>query len=61
MSISGNCPAVTLVVGTATVVASAATDFQKGSCNSIKEGSELHVQGMQQAPGVIIASVVSRK
>ena len=50
-SVSGECPSVTLRVNGVTVVTNSATDFQKGSCDSLKVGREVTVQGTQNAAG----------
>jgi hypothetical protein len=59
--VSDQCPNVTLRVNGVTVVTTSATDFQKGSCNSVMVGREVTVQGMQNAAtGIVTATTVVR-
>ena len=53
--------AVTYVLKEGTVVTTSATDFQKGSCESIKPGNDIKVEGVELEAGIIRASVVSKK
>ena len=60
-SSSGECPTVTYVIKGRTVVTTAATDFQKGSCSSIKAGRDVQVEGVELVDGTIRADVVIRQ
>jgi hypothetical protein len=60
-SIVGECPAVTFLINGLTILASSATDFQKGSCKAIKVGTDVTVQGTPNAAGIVIATVIARK
>ena len=41
--------------------ATAATDFQKGSCSSIKAGRDVQVEGVELVDGTIRADVVIKQ
>jgi len=60
-SSSGMCPNVTYVLEEGTVVTTPATDFQKGSCASIKSGEDIKVEGVELEGGIIRATVVTKK
>ena len=60
-SSSGVCPNVTYVLKEGTVVTTPATDFQKRSCDSIKPGDDIKVEGIELEGGVIRATVVTKK
>jgi hypothetical protein len=60
-SSSGTCPNVTYVLKEGTVVTTPATDFQKGSCASIKPGDDIKVEGVELEGGIIRATVVTKK
>ena len=60
-SSSGECPTVTYVIKGRTVVTTAATDFQKGSCSSIKAGRDVQVEGVELVDGTIRADVVIKQ
>ena len=55
------CPNVTYVLKEGTVVTTPATDFQKGSCGSIKPGDDIKVEGVELEGGIIRATVVTKK
>jgi hypothetical protein len=55
------CPNVTYVLKEGTVVTTPATDFQKGSCASIKVGDDIKVEGVELEGGIIRATVVIKK
>ena len=55
------CPNVTYVLKEGTVVTTPATDFQKGSCASIKPGEDIKVEGVELESGIIRATVVIKK
>jgi hypothetical protein len=60
-SVSGRCPDLILRVNGVTVVTNSATEFQRGSCNSINVGREVAVQGMQNAAtGIVTATILVR-
>jgi hypothetical protein len=52
------CPTLAFMVGTVKVTLTAATMFEGGTCASIKNGSDVDVQGTRQADGSIVASKV---
>jgi hypothetical protein len=52
------CPAIRFTVGGWTVETSAATDFQKGTCSSVANGTSVHVKGDVQASGRVLATWV---
>ena len=60
-SMSGDCPSVTYVIKGRTVVTTSATDFQKGSCSSVKPGKDVQVQGVELTDGTIRADVVVKQ
>ena len=60
-SSSGVCPNVTYVLKEGTVVTTPATDFQKRSCDSIKSGDDIKVEGIEREGGIIRANVVTKK
>ena len=60
-AISGQCPNITLVVSGRTVVASGDTDFQKGSCSSLKVDTSVHVEGVEKATGIVNATVIAKQ
>jgi hypothetical protein len=55
------CPNVTYVLKEGTVVTTSATDFQKGSCATIKPGNDIKVEGVELEGGIIRATVVIKK
>jgi hypothetical protein len=59
--VSGLCPEVTLLVetpgGAHTVVAEAATEFQRARCSQLSLGDRVHVSGRTQS-GVYVAAIV---
>jgi Domain of unknown function (DUF5666) len=55
------CPNVTYVLKEGTVVTTPATDFQKRSCDSIKPGDDIKVEGIELEGGIIRATVVTKK
>jgi hypothetical protein len=52
---------VTYVLKEGTVVTTAATDFQKASCASLKSGDDIKVEGVELEGGIIRATVVTKK
>ena len=52
------CPAIRFTVAGWIVETSAATDFQKGSCTSIANGTSVHVKGDVQSSGRVLATWV---
>lgn len=58
-SITGTCPAITVVVtGHPSVVTSATTEFRKGVCADVKPGTRVHMRGTLQTNGTIAATRV---
>ena len=55
------CPNVTYVLKEGTVVTTPATDFQKGSCATIKVGDDIKVEGVELEGGIIRATAVIKK
>jgi hypothetical protein len=60
-SLAGACPNVTYVIQGRTVVTTSATDFQNGSCSSVKAGRDVQVQGVELSDGTIRADVVVKQ
>lgn len=52
------CPAIRFTVANWVVETSAATDFQKGKCDTIANGTTVHVKGDVQESGRVLASWV---
>jgi hypothetical protein len=52
------CPTLAFMIGTFRVTLTAATVFERGTCATIKVGSDLEVKGTRQADGSILASKV---
>ena len=42
-SVTGTCPALTIVIGDQTITTDATTDFQRGDCTDIVAGQQLHI------------------
>jgi hypothetical protein len=59
-SIAGACPAHTLSfkVGTTKVITNASTQFKDGTCESLKDGSQVDVKGTRQTDGSVLAASV---
>jgi hypothetical protein len=57
-TVTGECPAITLLVGTRTVNAIRTTSFQT-ACSDVKRGTLLDVQGVEVDTGPVLAEQVS--
>jgi hypothetical protein len=60
-SVSGSCPALTVVVNGTTVTTTASTQFKDGSCSGIAVGRQVEVKGTRQANGTVLVSRVEIK
>lgn len=59
-SLQGQCPALTFVVNARTVRTTSSTSFRGGSCNAIREGDNVTVEGTVEADTSISATIVRR-
>ena len=57
-SLGGTCPDRTFVVGDLTVYATVSTTFSRGSCNSMRNGDEVQVEGTLMSDGRVRAERV---
>jgi cyanate lyase len=53
--ISGTCPTSTFTLSGRTVKTTAATEYAKGSCSDIKNGTRLDLKGLKQPDGSVTA------
>jgi len=61
-TLGAGCPTIQFVVAGWTVETNAATDFQKGTCGAIANGSSVHVKGdVQPSSGRVLATWVQTK
>jgi hypothetical protein len=52
---SGACPDVTVTVGSATIVANASTDYDRGRCSDLRAGIEVEVRARPRSGGIFDA------
>ena len=59
-SLAGSCPAhnLSFMVGTTRVATNASTQFRDGTCESLKNGSQVAAKGARQTDGSILATSV---
>ena len=60
-SVSGTCPAITFEVKDRVIYTSAETEFRKTTCDRIKRGDDLAIEGLEMADRRILASRVTKK
>ena len=61
-TITGTCPAITVVVtGQPSVATSATTQFRKGACADVQPGTRVEMRGTLQADGTVTATRVDIK
>jgi hypothetical protein len=56
--LTGTCPALTFMLGTTKVTTDATTKFHDVTCAQLANGSNVHVEGTQQADGTLTAARV---
>jgi hypothetical protein len=58
-TLTGNCPTATFTIGTVSVTTSSVTNYAKGSCSSLADGKRVHVQGLLQPNGTVVATSIA--
>jgi Domain of unknown function (DUF5666) len=59
--LQGSCPAIRFGVNGFSIVTSASTTFEDGTCSSLKNGAKVNVKGTKQGDGSIAATRVKAK
>jgi hypothetical protein len=57
--LTGSCPAIRFLLGQTTVTADATTDFRRGPCKNVRNGTSVEVTGHSTVGGAIAADVIS--
>ena len=60
-SLAGGCPVISFRVGGRTVLTTPETKFKGGSCDNLRNGTEVDVKGMLMSDGTVVAGEVKRK
>jgi hypothetical protein len=57
-SLSGSCPVLRFTAGGRTVLTDTNTRFNMGNCQSLRNGSDVEIEGEQQSAGTVLANRV---
>jgi hypothetical protein len=57
--LGGTCPALTFTVNSTRVSTNASTQFLKGTCGQLKNGTKVEVEGARLSDGSITAAKVT--
>jgi len=58
-ALAGKCPTATFKVGTMSVTTGSVTNYAKGSCGSLANGRNVHVQGLVQPDMSVVATAIT--
>jgi hypothetical protein len=59
-NLSGTCPTLSFTVAGRSVATNAGTEYPTGSCNALRNGNDVTIDGDQQPSGTVIATRVQR-
>jgi hypothetical protein len=58
-ALTGSCPTTSFQLNGFAVSTLSATSYAKGSCSSLASGKNVHVEGLAQSDGSIIATAIT--
>ncbi|OFW22009.1 MAG: hypothetical protein A3H97_02780 [Acidobacteria bacterium RIFCSPLOWO2_02_FULL_65_29] len=59
--LAGACPSISFAISGSPVATNAATQFEGGACNTLKNGDKVEVKGTRQSNGTVLASEVEKE
>ncbi len=60
-TLSGSCPGLNFVIGGIRITTDPKTDFDDGTCEELKNGTRVEVEGTLREDGTLVASEVDLK